>query len=155
VDNPHLATLAEQAKVQDYVTDPRLAPIVRAVLEAAFAGDQPGEGELLELIDPAAHRQLHDALFNGTFRDLEHPQQVLDSCIYDCQRDELRHSRHARRRHPPRDRARRAAAGARALAEAHRREPAARRARAPAPRLPPFFRRASPALAHQRLRAPI
>jgi DNA primase len=94
VDNPHLATLAEQAKVQDYVTDQRLSPIVRAVLKAAFEGDQPGEGELLEGIDPAAHRQLHDALFNGTFRDLEHPQQVLDSCIYDCQRDRLRHSRH-------------------------------------------------------------
>jgi DNA primase len=94
VDNPHLATLAEQAKVQDYVTDQRLSPIVRAVLKAAFEGDQPGEGELLEGIDPAAHRQLHDVLFNGTFRDLEHPQQVLDSCIYDCQRDRLRHSRH-------------------------------------------------------------
>lgn len=94
VDNPHLATLAEQAKVQDYVTDPRLSPIVRAVLEAAFAGDQPGEGELLESVDPACHRQLHDAVFCGMFRDLEHPQQVLDSCIYDCQRDRLKRSRH-------------------------------------------------------------
>mgnify|MGYP000443907894 CR=1 FL=1 len=93
VDNPHLATLAEQAKVEDYVTDPRLSPIVRAVLDAAFAGDQPGEGELLETVDAAAHRQLHDALFAGTFRELEHPQQVFDNCIYDCQRDRLKLSR--------------------------------------------------------------
>lgn len=93
VDNPHLATLAEQAKVEDYVTDPRLSPIVRAVLAAAFAGDQPGEGELLETVDPSVHRQLHDALFAGTFRDLEHPQKVLDNCIYDCVRDRLKHSR--------------------------------------------------------------
>jgi len=93
VDNPHLATLAEQAKVQDYVTDPRLAPIVRAVIEAAFAGEQPGEGELLELVDAAAHRQVHDCVFTGLYREVEHPQQELAGRIYDCQRDVLKQRR--------------------------------------------------------------
>ena len=93
VDNPHLATLAEQAKVQEYVTDPRLAPIVRAVIEAAFAGERPGEGDLLELIDAAAHRQVHDCVFTGLYREVEHPQQELDGRIYDCQRDVLKQRR--------------------------------------------------------------
>lgn len=93
VDNPHLATLAEQAKVQEYVTDPRLAPIVRAVIEAAFAGERPGEGDLLELIDAAAHRQVHDCVFTGIYREVEHPQQELEGRIYDCQRDVLKQRR--------------------------------------------------------------
>jgi len=93
VDNPHLATLAEQAKVQDYVTDPRLAPIVRAVIEAAFAGERPGEGELLELIDAASHRQVHDCVFTGLYREVEHPQQELEGRVYDCQRDVLKQRR--------------------------------------------------------------
>jgi DNA primase len=90
VDNPHLAIHAERAKVLDYVTDPRLAPIVRAVIDAAFAGESPGEGELLERIDASAQKQVHDAVFAGTFREVEHPQQVLATCIYDCQRDQLK-----------------------------------------------------------------
>jgi DNA primase len=93
VDNPHLATLAEQAKVQEFVTDPRLAPIVRAVIEAAFAGERPGEGELLELIDVTAHRQVHDCVFTGLYRECEHPQQELEGRIYDCQRDVLKQRR--------------------------------------------------------------
>lgn len=92
VDNPHLASLAEQAKVQDYVTDPRLLPIVRNVLDAAFAGEQPGGvGELLVHIDdPGEQRRVHDAVFTGMFRDVERPQQLLDGCLYDCQRDRLK-----------------------------------------------------------------
>ena len=93
VDNPHLATLAEQARVQDYVTDPRLAPIVRAVIEAAFAGEQPGEGELLELVDADAHRLVHDHVFTGHYRDVEHPQQELEGRVHDCQRDVLKQRR--------------------------------------------------------------
>lgn len=93
VDNPHLATLAEQNKVQDLVTDPRLAPIVRAVIDAAFTGDSPGEGELLELVDAACHRQIHDALFAGEYRDIEDPQQALYNHLFGCQRDELRRLR--------------------------------------------------------------
>lgn len=93
VDNPHLASLAEQNKVKDLVTDPRLAPIVRAVIDAAFAGESPGEGDLLELVDARAHRQLHDALFAGDYRDIEDPAQALHSHLFDCQRDELKRRR--------------------------------------------------------------
>jgi DNA primase len=93
VDNPHLASLADQQKVQDFVTDPRLAPIVRAVIDAAFAGEQPGEGALLELIPADAHRQVHDAVFSGSYRDVEHPQQELEGRLYDCRRDVLRQQR--------------------------------------------------------------
>ncbi len=93
VDNPHLASLADQNKVLDYVTDPRLAPIVQAVLKAAFEGDQPGEGELLELVDPALQRQVHDALFVGQYRDVEHPAQELEGRIHDCRRDQLKQQR--------------------------------------------------------------
>ncbi|HEY0133269.1 MAG TPA: DNA primase, partial [Nannocystis sp.] len=73
VDNPHLASLAEQQRVRDFVTDPRLAPIVGAVIDAAFSGDSPGVGELLDLIEVAAQRQVHDALFAGRYRDEENP----------------------------------------------------------------------------------
>lgn len=89
VDNPHLASLAEQQRVRDYVTDPRLAPIVGAVIDAAFSGDSPGEGELLELVEVAAQRQVHDALFAGRYRDEENPQEVLDRCLFDCRLESL------------------------------------------------------------------
>jgi len=75
------------------VTDPRLAPIVRAVIDAAFAGERPGEGELLELVDPAAHRQVHDCVFTGLYREVEHPQQELEGRVYDCRRDVLKQQR--------------------------------------------------------------
>jgi DNA primase len=75
------------------VTDPRLAPIVCAVIDAAFAGDSPGEGELLELVDPQVHRQIHDALFAGEYRDIEDPVQALHNHLFGCQRDELRRAR--------------------------------------------------------------
>ena len=90
VDNPHLASLAEQQRVRDFVTDPRLAPIVGAVIDAAFSGDSPGVGELLDLIDVAAQRQVHDALFAGRYRDEENPQEVLDRCLFDCRLESLK-----------------------------------------------------------------
>lgn len=90
VDNPHLASLAEQQRVRDFVTDPRLAPIVGAVIDAAFSGDSPGVGELLDLVDVAAQRQVHDALFAGRYRDEENPQEVLDRCLFDCRLESLK-----------------------------------------------------------------
>lgn len=75
--------------MRDYVTDPRLAPIVGAVIDAAFSGDSPGEGELLELVEVAAQRQVHDALFAGRYRDEENPQEVLDRCLFDCRLESL------------------------------------------------------------------
>lgn len=91
VDNPHLATLAEQARVEDYVTDPRLQPIVRAVLAAAFAGEQPGIGDLLETVAPGEQRRVHDAVFSGTYRDEQHPQHTLAMFVHACQCEQLKH----------------------------------------------------------------
>ena len=79
--------------MKELVTDPRLAPIVCAVIDAAFAGESPGEGELLELVDPQVHRQIHDALFAGEYRDIEDPVQALHGHLFGCQRDELRRAR--------------------------------------------------------------
>ncbi len=94
VDNPHLAEMAEQAGVQTFVTDSRLAPIAREVVQRALDGENPTEGELLELVDPAARRQVHDAVFAGTFRDTQDdPIALLASCLWDCQRDRLKGER--------------------------------------------------------------
>ena len=93
MDNPHLASLAEQQKVRVYVTDPRLAPIVGAVIDAAFDGNSPGVGELLELVDVAAQRQVYDGLFAGRYRDEENPAEVLDRCLFDCRLEGLEQRR--------------------------------------------------------------
>lgn len=95
VDNPHLAEMAEQAGVQTFVTDPRLAPIAREVVQRALVGENPTEGELLELVQPeAARRQVHDQVFAGTYRDTqEDPLGLLASCLWDCQRDRLKGER--------------------------------------------------------------
>ncbi|MCA9695536.1 MAG: DNA primase [Nannocystaceae bacterium] len=98
VDNPHLATLAEREGVLEHITDERLAPIVRAVLAAAREGEQPGEGELLELIDRRAHRQVHEVVFAGTFRDTpQDPGEILTHCLDDCRRKALERRRKAHR----------------------------------------------------------
>ncbi len=94
VDNPHLAEMAEQAGVQNFVTDSRLAPIAGAVVQRALVGENPSEGELLELVDPAARRQVHDAVFGGTFRDTQDdPIALLAGCLWDCQRERLKSER--------------------------------------------------------------
>lgn len=76
--------------MRDFVTDPRLAPIIGAVIDAAFSGDSLGLGELLDLVDVAAHKQVHDALFAGRFRDEDNPQEVLDRCLFDCRLEDLK-----------------------------------------------------------------
>ena len=91
VDNPHLAEKAEQAGVQHYVTDRRLAPIAEMVVRQALVGENPTEGELLELIPPETRRQVHDAVFVGTFRDTQDdPVMLLKDCILDCRREQLK-----------------------------------------------------------------
>jgi len=91
VDNPHLADKAERAGVQQYVTDRRLAPIAEEVVRRALVGENPTEGELLELIPPEARRQVHDAVFVGTFRDTtDDPVLLLQGCILDCRREQLK-----------------------------------------------------------------
>lgn len=91
VDNPHLASMAEEQGVLGYVTDPRLVPVVREVVQRALLGENPSEGELLELVEPAARRQLHDTVFAGTFRDTqEDPAALLAGYLWDCQREHLK-----------------------------------------------------------------
>ena len=66
----------------------------RAVVEAAKQGTHPSEGELLELIDVRAHRQVHDAVFSGAYRETElDPQEVLGSCLRGCKRHVLKRKR--------------------------------------------------------------
>jgi DNA primase len=90
VDKPQVSTLAKRSGVLDYVTDPRLAPIVGRVLEATFEGEpQPPEGELLSLIDPQAHTQVHEVVFIGKYQDIEDPEAVLEEGLMLCQRDAL------------------------------------------------------------------
>lgn len=94
VDNPHLAGMAEQAGVQQYVTDRRLAPIAECVVQRALEGENPPEGELLELIDPVCRRQVHDAVFAGTYRDTQDdPLALLAGCLWDCRRDQIKSER--------------------------------------------------------------
>ena len=90
VDRPQVSSLAKRSGVLDYVNDPRLAPIVGRVMDAAFEGEsQPAEGELLSLIDPAAHQQVHEHVFTGRFLDIEEPETVLAEGLRICQREEL------------------------------------------------------------------
>lgn len=94
VDNPHLAGVAERSDVIAHITDERLSPIARAVIEAAKQGAHPSEGELLELIDARAHRQVHDVVFSGAYRDTElDPQEVLSACLRGCKRHALKRKR--------------------------------------------------------------
>lgn len=91
VDNPHLADRAEQAGVQHFITDRRLAPIASEVVGRALVGESPSEGELLELIPPETQRQVHDAVFGGTFRGTQDdPVELLKECLLDCRRDQLK-----------------------------------------------------------------
>ena len=91
MDNPHLAERAEQAGVELYVTDRRLSPIAREVVARALQGENPSEGELLELIPPETRRQVHDAVFAGTFRDTQDDLvALLHGCVLDCRREQLK-----------------------------------------------------------------
>ncbi|HEY8379177.1 MAG TPA: DNA primase [Nannocystis sp.] len=91
VDNPHLAERAEQMGVQHYVTDRRLAPIAAEVIRRALQGENPTEGELLELIPAETRRQVHDAVFVGTFRDTQDDLvALLHGCLFDCRREQLK-----------------------------------------------------------------
>lgn len=91
MDNPHLAERAEQVGVQHYVTDRRLAPIAAEVVKRALQGENPTEGELLELVPPETHRQVHEAVFAGTYRDTQDDLlALLAACLLDCRREQLK-----------------------------------------------------------------
>ncbi len=90
VDRPELARVAERAGIFSQVTDPRLAPIVRRVIDAAVAGEpKPGEGELLQLVEADAHPLLHRRLFAGEFLETDDPQAVLDHGLLECDIDQI------------------------------------------------------------------
>jgi DNA primase len=90
VDRPQISTLARRSGVLDFVTDPRLAPILARVMEATFQGEtQPAEGELLALVDPAVHALLHEHVFGGRFIDIEDAEAVLADGLMRCRRERL------------------------------------------------------------------
>lgn len=94
VDNPHLAGAAEELKALDALTDARLRSIADAVVAAALRGENPGEGELLELVDPREHRQLHDRVFAGEYRgtDLD-VEALLHEFLAAARRERLKQAR--------------------------------------------------------------
>lgn len=100
VDRPELARLAQRENVIDYVTDPRLRPILNRVIWAATEGEpMPSEGELLELVDPASHKLVHDCLAPNheklSFSNSDDPGAVLRDALSMCRREEL-HAERAR-----------------------------------------------------------
>lgn len=88
VDLPHLASLAERSGVRACVTDPRLAPIVAAVLDGAQHGREATMPELLDLVDPRYQAEVHDAVFRGSFRgdgsSTVDPQAILHGLLHRC-----------------------------------------------------------------------
>jgi DNA primase len=94
VDHPELARVADRAGVNDRVQDPRLAPILGRVLEATLKGEaQPGEGELLDLVEDFGggnlHRRLHQTIFSGTYADASDPQTLLETTLDLCELESL------------------------------------------------------------------
>jgi DNA primase len=90
VDVPHLATLAQQSGVLERLSDPRLATIVRAVLEGAERGLTPNMPDLLDLVDPPSQSVVHEAVFGGRYRENVHnPDQVLRTLLQRCDEESL------------------------------------------------------------------
>lgn len=90
IDRPELARLAKREEVLGLLDElPRR--IVERVLDAAIEGrNQPSEGELLDLADPAMHRILHGQLFAGLYREDEDPKTALHRNIKACESENLR-----------------------------------------------------------------
>lgn len=90
VDRPSIARKAERAGILEAIDDPRLRPLAQAVLRAALEGEeQPSEGALLDLVDVRWHRDLHDQVFAGSYRELSDPETVLQEGLLRCQADRL------------------------------------------------------------------
>jgi DNA primase len=96
VDVPHLAALARREGALEHVRDPRLSPIVRALLEGADAGRNPTLDELLDLVEPAEQPRVHDLVFAGRYRTDDgagpaDPRGLLLDLIYRCREEALQH----------------------------------------------------------------
>jgi DNA primase len=95
VDVPHLATLAERSGALEHVDDPRLRPVIEAVIAGAKDGRALTLPELLELADPSAQPQLLEQVFAGKYRvgdddpGLIAPQAALQGLLYRCQMDAI------------------------------------------------------------------
>jgi len=84
VDLPMAAGGAAREQLLEYVDDPRLAPIVQGVLEAASEGRHVSVGELLALVEPEAEQLLHRAVFQGRFLEESQPNRVLQQGLTLC-----------------------------------------------------------------------
>jgi DNA primase len=98
VERPELSRVAQREGAIEYVTDPRLRPILERVIWAATEGEPiPSEGELLDLIDPAAHQLVHACLAPNheklSYANAEDPGAALRDALAHCRRDELQAER--------------------------------------------------------------
>jgi DNA primase len=94
VDVPHLASLADQSGTLDHVTDDRLAPLCRAVVEGAKAGEDPNLSSLLDLVDASAQQEVYREVFAGRYRGLDEgadPQAILRSLVHRCKEEAIEH----------------------------------------------------------------
>jgi DNA primase len=93
VDVPHLASVAERTGATECITDDRLQPVVRAVIDGAKEGRDPDLQDLLTEVDPSAHRLIYDSVFAGEYRGLSDqgadPQVVLASLVRACRSETL------------------------------------------------------------------
>lgn len=91
VDNPGLLVDMDTEELLVFVGDKRLRPIVEKLIADPAACSQIGIGELLEGVDPRAHRQINDQIFAGTYRDTELDlQRELAECLHGCRREQLK-----------------------------------------------------------------
>jgi DNA primase len=93
VDVPHLAAAARREGAIEHVTDPRLRPIVDAVLAGAQTGHDPTLDELLSLVDESEQRRVHDTVFVGSYRTdtTEDPALVLHELVHRCREEAIEH----------------------------------------------------------------
>lgn len=93
VDVPHLAAAARREGVLECVRDPRIAPIVRAVVDGAESGKNPDLDELLALVDPGEQQRVHDVVFAGRYRSDDggpsDPKGLLQELVHRCREEAL------------------------------------------------------------------
>lgn len=91
VDHPGLVADIDRREVASFVTDRRLRPIVDKVFEDPEAVSHLAWGDFLEGVDPRAHRQIHDQIFAGAYRDSELDlQRELAECLHGCRREQIK-----------------------------------------------------------------
>ena len=93
VDVPHLASVAERTGALECITDERLQPIVRAVIDGAKDGRNPDLQDLLDHVDVGEHQRLYDRVLSGEYRGLADqgadPKSVLANLVRACRSEAL------------------------------------------------------------------